>query len=230
MPRATPGPMLSRIAFLLLLAANVGVAAWLAVAPSRPERLPRAEEGVAQLVLLSEREAVPAEAATAELSEAPEEPAEAQRDRCISLGPFPSQSDLRRALNSLTPAVKRIQYRESRTSQSRGFLVYLPAPPTREQALSVARELNGKGVRDYYVVTAGAQQNTISLGLFKERANADRRRADLAALGFSPSIAERTDTLPVYWVDYAVAPDSTFDWRDRLPDLLDLQEKPVQCF
>ncbi|HET7842903.1 MAG TPA: SPOR domain-containing protein [Xanthomonadales bacterium] len=222
--------MFARIAFLLLLAANVGLAAWLAVTPSRPDRLPRNDEGVAPLVLLSEHEETPVEAATAELSEAPEEPAEAQRDRCISLGPFPSQSDLRRALNALTPAVRRIQFRESRTSQSRGFIVYLPAPPTREQALAVARELYGKGVRDYYVVTAGEQQNTISLGLFKERANADRRLADLRGLGFAPSVSERTETLPVYWIDYAVAPDSTFDWRDRLPDLLDLQEKPVQCF
>jgi len=222
--------MFSRIAFLLLLAANIGLAAWLAVTPSRPDRLARNDEGVEPLVLLSEREETPVEAAAAELSEAPEEPAEAQRDRCVSLGPFPSQSDLRRALNSLTPAVKRIQFRESRTSQSRGFIVYLPAPPTREQALAVARELSGKGVRDYYVVTAGEQQNTISLGLFKERANADRRRADLTALGFAPSVSERTETLPVYWIDYAVAPDSTFDWRDRLPDLLDVQEKAVKCF
>lgn len=223
--------MISRMLFILLFAANAGVAAWLAFAPrQRALPAPATDPGVAQLVLLSERDDASADAAAAELSEAPEPAEDAQRDRCASLGPFPTQADMRRALTTLTPVVKRVQFRESRSSQSRGFLVYLPAPPDREQALTVARELNGKGVRDYYVVTAGEQQNTISLGLFKERANADRRRAELAALGFAPAIAERTETLPVYWIDYAVAPDSGFDWKQRLPDLLDIEERPVECF
>jgi cell division septation protein DedD len=222
--------MIRRILFLLLLAANVGVAAWLFIAP-RPSglQLPDTDPGVAPLVLLSERDSAGAEAA-AELAAAPETTEQAKADRCLSLGPFPTQSDLRRAMNALTPQVKRIQFREAHTSQSRGFLVYLPAPATREEALAVARQLSARGVRDYYVVTAGDQQNTISLGLFRERNNAERRRGEIAALGFAPAITERLETLPVYWLDFAIAADSTFNWRDRLPDLLDIGERSVACF
>ena len=132
-------------------------------------------------------------------------------------------------MNALTPQVKRIQYAEDRQRQSRGFLVYLPAPATREEALSVARRLSGKGVRDYYVVTAGDQQNSISLGLFKARANAEKRRTDLQALGFETEISERADELPVYWLDYAVAPDASLNWRELMPDLLDVNEQLVPC-
>lgn len=219
--------MFSRILFVLLLAANIGMGAWLYVAPAAPT-LPPTDPGVAPLVLLAERDGAGANAA--ELASAPVDPAAAARDRCLRLGPFPSQADLRRAMTNLTPQVERLQFRETRTRQSRGFLVFLAAPATRAEALAVARELSARGVRDYYVVTAGNQQNSISLGLFRERANADRRRAEIAGLGFAPEVTERVEDLPVYWLDVAVRPDAPFDWRDHLPDFLGIRDEPIGCF
>lgn len=221
--------MISRLLFVLLLAANIGMGAWLFVAPrERAPALPAADPGVASLVLLSERDGSLASAA--ELATAPVDPAAAARDRCLRIGPFPSQADLRRAMTSLTPQVERLQFRETRTRQSRGFLVFLAAPATRTEALAVARELSLRGVRDYYVVTAGNQQNSISLGLFRERANADRRREEIAALGFAPEVTERVEDLPVYWLDVAVRPDAPFDWRDFLPDFLGISDQSIPCF
>ncbi|MCE3001273.1 MAG: SPOR domain-containing protein [Xanthomonadaceae bacterium] len=219
--------MLPRLIFLLLLAANIGLGAWLFVAPKPPAATaPPTEPGVAPIVLLAERE----EPGSAELAAAPEPVDGGASERCVSIGPFPTQSDLRRAMNVLTPSVNRIQFRESRVRQSRGWSVFLAAPATREEALAVARQLNGRGVRDFYVVTAGAQQNTISLGLFRDRNNAERRRNEIATLGFAPAITERVEELPVYWLDFAIAADSTFDWRQRLPDLLDIEQRDSQCF
>jgi len=148
----------------------------------------------------------------------------------VSLGPFGTQADLRRAMNALTPLVKRIQFRESRQNATRGFLVYLPAPNSREQSLAAARSLSAKGVRDYYVVTAGEQQNSISLGLFKDRNNAERRRAQVAALGFAPAIVERNEEAPVYWLDYALAPDAKLNWREKLGNPADVAEQSAACF
>jgi hypothetical protein len=223
--------MASRILFLLLLAANIGVAAWIVLAPpDTTPAMPMADAGVAPLMLLSEREDAAGSANAAELSSAPETLAQARDDRCLSIGAFPTQSDMRRALNTLTPHVKRIQFHETRAQQTRGFQVFLPAPSTREQALDVARQLYAKGVRDYYVVTAGDQQNTISLGLFKDRGNAQRRQAEISALGFGAAIAERTETLPAYWIDFALPRESTLRWQDRLPDLLQIAEREIPCF
>jgi hypothetical protein len=221
--------MFPRILFLVLLAANIGVGAWLFVAPRPPAAVHRpAEPGVAPLVLLSEREASDA-ADSAELAAAPEPVAQGATLRCMTIGPFPTQSEMRRALNTLTPAVASIQYREARAQQSRGWSVFLPAPASREEALGVARQLNARGVRDFYVVTAGPQQNTISLGLFKDRNNAERRRQEIGTLGFAPAITERTEELPVYWLDFATAGETPFEWRRLLPDLLDIDERSVPC-
>jgi len=213
-----------RLLFLLLIAFNIGVAAWLAFGRAPAAPLPPATDpGVPELKLLSERAGAPAPIA-------PESRAALASDRCESIGPFPTQADMRGAMQTLTPHVPRIQYREEQTHQSRGFWVYLPALPSRDAALAAARALSAKNVRDYYVVTAGDQQNTISLGLFHDRVNADTRRAQIAALGFNAQVSERVETLPVYWVDFVLPAQPGFNWQAWLPGRSDLQTQTVDCF
>src|SRR6185295_6561166 len=97
-----------------------------------------------------------------------------------------TQADMRAALNSLTPMVTRVQYREAHATETRGYWVYLPATSSREQALAIA------------------------LGLFRDKGNAEKRRAEVAALGFTPELVTRTEELPVYWVDFATDPQHPF--------------------
>lgn len=221
--------MFVRALFLLLLALNIGGACWLAFG-QKPAAPPAATDaGVPKLVLLSERDGE-GPLVTAELAEAPETPVDRANDHCRTLGPFPTQADLRAAMNALTPLTKRIQFRETHATQTRGYWVYLPAMPTREQALATARALSAKGVRDYYVVTAGDQQNTISLGLFREPANAEKRRNEISALGFKPQTNTRTEDLPQYWIDLALLGDEALDWRARVAAPRDLREENIDCF
>lgn len=221
--------MFTRMLFLLLFALNIGVGCWLYFAPqAATPQLPPTDPGVPKLELLSEQEH-PGDANAAELASAPESAADLRNDSCRSIGPFATQADMRAALNALTPLVSRIQYREAHATETRGYWVYLPATSSREQALAIARQLSSKGVRDYYVVTAGDQQNTISLGLFRDKGNAEKRRNEVAALGFAPELVTRTEELPVYWVDFATDPDHPFDWHTRVATR-DLREEPVTCF
>ncbi|MBU6199566.1 MAG: SPOR domain-containing protein [Xanthomonadaceae bacterium] len=222
--------MFSRILFLLLLALNIGVAAWLFFAPQPQARaFAPTDPGVAELTLLSERDRG-GEASAAELASAPEAAADLRNETCVSIGPFPTQADMRAALNSLTPLVPRIQYRDAHTTETRGFWVFLSAQPSREKALALARALSNKGVRDYYVVTAGDQQNTISLGLFHEQVNAQKRLNEIAALGFAPQLIARTEDLPVYWIDFAENGKRPVDWRSHVNPQLDLRQQSVTCF
>lgn len=222
--------MLSRILFLLLLAMNIGVALWLYFAPQpRAHAFAPTDPGVPKLMLLSERERAN-DTGAAELASAPEAAAQPSNGACASIGPFPTQADMRTALNALTPLVARIQYREARSTETRGYWVYLPAQSNREKALVLARQLSEKGVRDYYVVTAGDQPNTISLGLFHDQVNADKRRDEVAKLGFAPEVVARTEELPVYWIDYAEERDHPLDWRAHMVAQLDLRQQTVRCF
>ncbi len=218
--------MFVRALFMLLLALNLGGACWLAFA-NRPavDVAPATDPGVPRLELLAERDGDD----HAELASAPESPADFANDQCRRFGPFPTQADARSAMNTLTPLTKRIRMREEHATQTRGYWVYLPAMPTREQALSTARALAGKGVHDYYVVTAGDQQNTISLGLFRDQGNADRRRAEIAALGFVPKVNTRTEDLPVYWLDFALAGAEPADLASRVVGAHEAHIEPTRC-
>ena len=220
--------MFPRVLFLLLLALNIGGACWIAFAPKAQEvSRPPSDPGVPALVLLSERES----GHSAQPGNAVAKPGSSSSDDvCLSIGPFQTQSDMRATLNSLSPLVKRIQYRDERATQSRGYWVFLAALKNREEALGVARSLSAKGVRDYYVVTAGDQLNTISLGLFREQANAERRKAEIAAMGFDPKLIQRTEELPVYWIDLARDRNSNLDWRSHVASTVGLEERPIDCF
>jgi cell division septation protein DedD len=220
--------MFLRLLFLLLLALNAGVAGWLLFGRHAAPLPPPTDPGVAELRLLSERPGSPAPRA-AEAERAARSNATQASDRCLSIGPFTTQADTRNAVDALTPHVARIQFREQQATQSRGWWVFLPAFSSREDAVATARELSAKGVHDYYVVTAGDQQNMVSLGLFHDPDNARRRRDQLAALGFRPQLTERTETLPEYRVDVALPSAPGFDWRTYVRGT-GIDAQPIDCF
>jgi len=216
--------MVLRALILLLLCMNLGVAIWWAAHRDAPAPAPATTDpGVSSLTLLSEAERLPV-ADAAELSVAPEPLT--PESMCLSLGPFSTPADLRRAMNALMPQVERIQYREVAAVALRGYRVFLPAAGSRAQALETARALSARGISDYYVVTAGDDENTVSLGIFRELDNATQRREAVAALGYSPVIEPRTEQVPQWWIDLAAAPD--FDWKDTLPDP-ELQAQAAPC-
>lgn len=220
--------MFARALFVLLLLMNLGVAAWwmLRTPPPAPA-LPASEPDVPALRLLSELERADPDTPVPELAEPRSTEADLASLRCLQIGPFLTQADLRRAINALTPNAERIQFRETRVLANRGFWVFLPAQASREAALAAARELSSKGLRDYYVVTAGERENTISLGLFRDIANAEQRRDQVRAAGLEPELQPRTDEIPNYWIDLAVQPD--VDWRLRLGGYVGVGTQDVAC-
>jgi hypothetical protein len=217
--------MILRSIVVLLVCLNLGVGLWWVLRSDPvPEPPPALEVGTGSLVLLGEAE-LPPPSDAAEVGAVPvplpDTPA------CHSLGPFATPAELRVAMNVLTPGVSRIQFREVPATQLRGYRVYLPAAGSREAALATARQLAARGVRDYYVVTAGAQENTVSLGLFRDLGNAEKRRDELSAQGFQAVLEPRTEDAAQWWIDYAAEPG--FDWRTLLPDRSDIDTRPVDC-
>ncbi len=220
--------MLLRLLVVLLLAMNIGVAAWWALRPAPPAApTPAAfDAAIEPLRLLSEVDAGAADP-VAEVVGPPQPQLPDAERTCLVLGPFLTQVDLRRAMNALTPAAERIQFRESRTLIRRGFRVFIPSPGSRAAALERARELSARGLRDYYVVTAGAEQNSISLGLYREEANAIRRRDEVQAKGFEVSLEPRNEEVPQYFIDLELPRD--FDWRSALGGYSGVNSSEIPC-
>jgi hypothetical protein len=268
--------MLLRLMFVLLIALNIAVAAWLLLGESGTHAVDPADKGVPKLKLLAELPApastapMPARASTASSAAvatssvasapaaakpAPREPEKktpaevaatpaplatastvtaptsAKRSyRCLAIGPFTNQVDLRSTRTALAPRTVRSRQRQEQTSESHGWRVFLPAQATRDLALAQARRLEAKGVKDYFVVSAaGELQNSVALGLFHDPANAKKRRDEVIAAGFPARMSERTEVTPVWWLDVVVPDDANADIRRgiRSPGA---SAKPTGCF
>jgi SPOR domain len=203
-----------RSIFVFLICLHLGTAAWWAWhRDAKPLALAPNEKGVARLNLLSEVEQGDLRGAQ-ELNEAPQDIQDTPL--CLSIGAFDTPSDLRKAMNVLTPMAGRIQFREIQTDALEGYRVFLPAAASREEALQFARKLAGLGIRDYYVVTAGPQENTVSLGIFKALSDAENRKAVITQLGFNPMLETRSDKVSQWWIDVAVPED--FQINTVFPD------------
>lgn len=130
---------------------------------------------------------------------------------CFRLGPFDTPAGQRRASERLQDRVARVRERETSRESAQDFRVYLAAAENREAALVLARQLDDKGVRDYFVVTGGEWENSISLGVFRNEQNARRRLNAVVALGFEARLEARRDVVPEWWLDIAAAEGQ--DWR-----------------
>lgn len=227
--------MVLRLLFVLLIALNIAVGAWLLLGQNDTHAGFATDPGVPKLRLLSElpppattaahAASVAPPATTAAPVSAPSNlPASAAPNAntltyaCMALGPFATQEDLRIARNALGAEVRRMRARQEQITQARGWWVHLPPSPNHAAALAQARQLGARNIQDYFVVSAGDNQNTVSLGLFKDPANARKRRDEIVAAGFQAQMTERTETVPEYWLDLIPTDSKHFDWRSRVHD------------
>ncbi|HJS38476.1 MAG TPA: SPOR domain-containing protein [Burkholderiales bacterium] len=201
-----------RLAFLLLLAANIGVFAWMRyLSPPDPaiDARPMTREIEPQkLRIVNESELARTPAPAAKLKPSPEAPrpapAEAPRAAatvaCLEWGSF-SPADSSRAakeLEQLNLGARLAQYRGEETA---GWWVHMPPQGNRASALKKAAELKKLGVQDFFVVQdAGPTQWALSLGVFT---TAEAAKAHLAALQEkgvrSAVISPRETRVPKVW-------------------------------
>lgn len=194
-----------RSIFVFLICLHLGTASWwLLHREPKAATLPSREKNTLTLSLLSEVERT-RQTGAEELNAAPQDLS--ATPLCLSIGAFDTPADLRAAMNLLTPIAGRIQFREMQAAALQGYRVFLPAAKSREEALQFARQLAANGLRDYYVVTAGPQENTVSLGIFRDLQNAEARKESVAKLGFNPVLESRTEQASQWWIDVAVPED-----------------------
>ncbi len=214
--------MLLRAVFIALLVANLGYCGWVLSRQEPTAAIETVQRGE-PLVLLSEQEVVGAERIAATTSEETVE-------SCFALGPFRSQAEVQRTFAALEPFIERSRERREVTETTDGFWVFLPAVATREEAIEQARQLAQAGVRDYYVVTGGDSENTVSLGVYGDRANADFRAETLIDQGFDARVEQRTEPGTQFWLDYSPRANAVAPWQRVVAGNPDLGHDTIDCF
>lgn len=207
-----------RNVFLLLVLANLGFAAWHSWLAERssPTTVRDARE-VPGIMLVSELDGPTRELAESLQQEPTTAPDAGETaavpsggSRCVSVGPFRELSQAAAAAANLRAAGHEPTQRVAEGDIWVGYWVYLPGIPTRDEAEATLAQLQQNGVPDSYLAPAD-DGYLISLGVFSEISRAGRRREEVRALGYEPSVVDRTRRGTVYWVDVVLGEDQTLD-------------------
>lgn len=150
-------------------------------------------------------------------------------DLCYTIGPLANELTGERAVERLRPFANAMRARQTSADSDRGWWVYLPAS-SRAEAVSLSRELAERGVEDFYVVTSGRLENTVSVGLFQSIENARNRQSRVQALGFDVQLEIRRETIDQFWVDYRIGPDERSPWRFIVRSSPGSQHREIPCW
>ena len=190
-----------RWGFAVLVLANVGLLMWAtwyrggvgeARAPNpvfHPEQMvPLSTPGVALRARKNERTE-------------PSLVAAKPRPRCVSIGPFVSAELADKAVLRLTQE-KQIATRRSEERKLEGsYWIHLAPFTSRKQAEQRLKELERLGIRDVLIMADADGNPAISLGLFAQADNAQKRLQELAQKGVPAQQEIRYRTENLAWCD-----------------------------
>ncbi len=216
-----------RFLFLFALLSNIALYIYARQNMPKQERFLAVDPGVKKLVLLSEQDV---ENTIWEEQEAQTANSEVAFNQvCYSVGVFNAKSEIQPVLDALKNNVLKIRTRKVISTQEAGYWVYIPALKSRQEALGIGRKLSENSIEDYYVVTVGENENTISLGLYRDSINADARLQELISSGFNAEKQIKVEQWPEFWLDYAIASDQL----ENLPNITeinpDIVANNVEC-
>ena len=201
-----------RIFFLFLLILNLLFAGWQYYQPemlmSSMSSLP---DNIQSVMLLSEQNAAvsvnePTDDEDREVVKIDEKVA-VLVSSCFTLGPFRDEESIKEVEGVLQPIVKQLKMRTREEKELHRYWVYLPAMENRQLAIAKSKELAKHKIKDYYIVRSGENNNSISLGHFREKNHAERRKQKLKKAGFDAELEMIYRTYNLYWLDYSIEGD-----------------------
>ena len=208
-----------RNVFFALVLANLGFAAW-AAWYAKPQTSSGfvANPRIPGITLISELEEAALETIE-ELSEVVSEPdpqpiavvETADTQRCVSVGPFEELAQASAAQAALREAGFAPSQRVVDGEVWVGYWVYLPGIATRDEASEILGQLHANDISDSYIVPGGEESQTISLGVFSEISRAGSIREQVRELGYDPTVADRSRSATLYWIDVLASSDADIE-------------------
>jgi hypothetical protein len=181
-----------RAVLLVLLLANLAFFAWAQWLAPKEAALPvSAKVDAPKLQLVRESRTV----------------VNADGERCVTVGPFPSNELAARARATLTDSGYASVPREEEARSVDGFWVFLEAPSTEAAERRLLDRLRRGGITDAQPMGEG-QARRISLGVFTEEARAFAQSERVAKLQLLPQIEAREKTETGIWLDLQLKSDA----------------------
>jgi hypothetical protein len=126
---------------------------------------------------------------------------------CLSLGPFPDLDNSARAAAILKQKGFDPKQRAEEGQSSDGYWVYIGGLSSQAETDKALVTLERNGIKDAIVMPETPEAGRrLSLGLYSERARADRRAQTVNQTGLKAEVGERKIPGALYWVDLAPLP------------------------
>lgn len=218
-----------RLFFVVLLLSNIAFYSYSKKNTPKKQRFINVNKGVKKLTLLSEIDTSNTIWEADKPVKESKPSSEVFNQECYSIGVFDTKSETAAILNSLKKDVLKIRTRKIISSQEAGYWVYIPAKESRSEALDIGRKLSQLNIKDYYVVTGGENENTISLGLYREVNNANTRLQELQSKGFNAEKQIKIEQWPEFWIDYSIASDQVYKLADVTKMNQKVSSNKVEC-
>jgi hypothetical protein len=176
-----------RVAFFLLLLANLVFFAWAYVGTGRVSDEPQLMEqqlNPQEIRLLSSDQVAKLAAERAkQIAERPRPSPRPSAIACLEFGAF-NAGDAPRVQQALEPLALGSRLSQRRADEIASYWVYIPPLRSRQSANLKAAELKRLGVDDFFIVQEDSKfRLAISLGVFKTEEAANGRLADLSKKG-----------------------------------------------
>ena len=195
-----------RVAFLVLLLANLALYTWLRYGAPEAEPVPLSRQiAPEKLKVVAPAGLPPVSAVTKPPAPAPAPAAApaspAASGACVEWGSF-TIADAARAEQALEPLALGPRLAQRRTEEQAGWWVFIPPQGNRQSALRKAAELKQLGVEEYFIVQEeGPLRWALSLGVFRTEESAQARLAALRDQGVRTArVGARDTTVPKVWL------------------------------
>lgn len=136
---------------------------------------------------------------------------------CHRLADFQSKTDAAAASAALRKAGAAVRGSGEGVGEIKRYWVMLPKYPSAAAAEPILARLTKAGIKDFYLVRSGSNQNTISLGVYSGQESAERRYREIHRLKLTPNIEELSLPAPRWWVEFDWPADRGELWRKALP-------------
>ncbi len=150
---------------------------------------------------------------------------------CVSIGPFESSELAEQNGKRLAEAKIAYQPRTDANRIESSYWIYLPRQASRQAAENKRKELTRLGIEDHFIMQEPGMENVLSLGLFTQLDNAQRRMQQLESKGIRAKQETRYRTRTLYWLD--ITADKPDDLMTQLKQLqwteAELQQRPAAC-
>jgi hypothetical protein len=94
----------------------------------------------------------------------------------------------------------------------------------------VLATVRANGIADSYVIPNTDSGSLVSLGVFSELSGVSKQRDRVRALGYEPTVVDRTRSATVYWIDVALEQGQALDF-DALQTpgrIVRLEQRPCE--